>query len=346
MSIAQPSQEFIYDEYMEGRGKKDIIKMKKTDFLKEHKHLIELLTEVSKKLSAEASDQSEEMKKQGGGCCKMCSLIGGMDLSLEQSEGGGQPNYELHAVVIHKPVDLEEAKRLASNFIEKKKHFYRETASSYRFRNIPKTQFKKKSFRTKVVNKQISLIYGELEGKKGAGIKDTLSNIYNRVKRNPFGIGIAEYCGPNTDLSSDRAPTSKTDAICKTHDYDYNAIGKRKQEGATQEELARLTREADTKMLEALKTVKEDKIKDKLIHFIANSGISLKTKLEDMGLLNPTRFSASGKPPKRKDTIEYLEGRGIAKNIGSFIYRYMLLPYYHFLKQRAKDYVKENIDKL
>jgi hypothetical protein len=256
--------------------------------------------------------------------------------------GGGDNTGELHTVVIHKPITVEEAKRLASNFIEAKKHFFRETKHSFRFRNIPKTKFKPKSFRTKVVNKQISLIYGELKT-EGAGLKDTLVNVYNRMKRNPFGVGIAEYCGPSTDLSTDRAPTSSTDAICKTHDYDYNAIGQKKKEGASQDELARLTREADNKMLEALKTVKEDKYKDKLIHFIANSGISLKTKLEDMGLLNPTRFSAGKKPTKRA-TVQYLVGQGLGADIGRFIYDYMLMPYWQFLKHKAKEYIKGKID--
>jgi len=261
----------------------------------------------------------------------------------ERLKGRGKDEgYKLHAVVIHKPITLEEARRLASQFIEGKKQFHRETKLSFRFRNIPKQKFIPKSFRTKVINKQISLIYGELR-KEGGGIKDTLVNVYNRLKRNPLGLGIAEYCAPFTDLTEDRAPTSKTDAICKTHDYDYNAIGQKKKEGASQDELARLTREADNKMLEALKTVKEDKYKDKLIHFFANSGISLKTKLEDMGLLNPTRFSA-GKKPTKKDTIVYLEGRGLGRDIGKFIYDYMLIPYWQFLKHRAKEYIKGKID--
>lgn len=193
-----------------------------------------------------------------------------------------------------------------------------------------------------MVNKQISLIYGEPKT-EGAGIKDSLVNVYNRLKRNPLGLGIAEYCAPFTDLSTDRAPTSATDAICKTHDYDYNAIGQKKKEGANQDELARLTREADNKMLEALKTVKEDKFKDKLIHFFANSGISLKTKLEDMGLLNPTRFSAGKKPTKRA-TVQYLVGQGLGADIGRFIYDYMLMPYWQFLKYKAKEYIKGKID--
>lgn len=70
--------------------------------------------------------------------------------------------YELHAVVIRKDVGLDKAKEIAREYIPKNKKFYRETGTSFRFRNIPKTQFKKKSFRTKKLNKDVSLIYGDL----------------------------------------------------------------------------------------------------------------------------------------------------------------------------------------
>lgn len=66
---------------------------------------------------------------------------------------------ELHAVIIHKPISLEQAIKLKSKWIHDNK-FYRETNESYRFRNIPKTKFK--SFKTKVINDKVSLIYGDL----------------------------------------------------------------------------------------------------------------------------------------------------------------------------------------
>lgn len=73
-------------------------------------------------------------------------------------------NYQLHAVVIKKPIDLKEAQQIASSIIDNKnRKFYRETESSYRFRNIPKTKFIKKSFRTKIINPEISLIFGALK---------------------------------------------------------------------------------------------------------------------------------------------------------------------------------------
>lgn len=70
---------------------------------------------------------------------------------------------DLHAVIIKKPINIEKAKEISKEFIKPSKSYYRETESSYRFRNIPKTKFIKKSFRTKKINEYISLIYGKLK---------------------------------------------------------------------------------------------------------------------------------------------------------------------------------------
>ena len=67
--------------------------------------------------------------------------------------------YLLHDVIIHKPFPLDQARKLARDIMESNKDKYmRETSTSYRFRNIPKTKFK--SFFTKVINPQVSLIFG------------------------------------------------------------------------------------------------------------------------------------------------------------------------------------------
>lgn len=74
--------------------------------------------------------------------------------------------YELHAIIIKKPIKLEEAKKIAEDIIkDKNKSFYRETSESYRFRNIPKTKFDEKTFRTKIIKEKphISLIFGKLK---------------------------------------------------------------------------------------------------------------------------------------------------------------------------------------
>ena len=71
----------------------------------------------------------------------------------------------LHAVVVKKPIELRDAMEKAKDVMKRKEEkdpFFRETKDSYRFRNIPKTRFDKKSFRTKVVDEKISLIFGHL----------------------------------------------------------------------------------------------------------------------------------------------------------------------------------------
>lgn len=80
----------------------------------------------------------------------------------QQLQGQGKDNYELHTVVIKKTVPLEEAKKLAKPFMTTKGHFMRETENSYRFRNIPKSKFKARKYRSKVINDDITLVYGEL----------------------------------------------------------------------------------------------------------------------------------------------------------------------------------------
>jgi hypothetical protein len=82
----------------------------------------------------------------------------------------------LHAIIFKKPYDLEKAKFVAQKIIKnpefsrtesssslRGKKFFRETSSSYRFRNYPKNYFKKKSFRTKKVNDEMSLIFGDVK---------------------------------------------------------------------------------------------------------------------------------------------------------------------------------------
>lgn len=74
---------------------------------------------------------------------------------------------DLHAVVIKKPIKLEKAKKLAKDIIkDKNKHFYRETASSYRFRNIPKTKFIESSYKSKEITPEITLVFGKMKNLK------------------------------------------------------------------------------------------------------------------------------------------------------------------------------------
>jgi len=81
---------------------------------------------------------------------------------LDQFEGKGKSPLTLHAVIVKKPYDLQEARAVARDIMKSKKDkFMRETSTSYRFRNIPKTKFS--SFVTKVLNPQVSLVFGNLK---------------------------------------------------------------------------------------------------------------------------------------------------------------------------------------
>jgi len=76
---------------------------------------------------------------------------------------GVDDKFILHSVIIKKSVPLEQAQKMAADIIKNKnRKFYRVDANSWRFRNIPKTKFIKNSFKSKVVNKNITLIFGQL----------------------------------------------------------------------------------------------------------------------------------------------------------------------------------------
>jgi hypothetical protein len=84
------------------------------------------------------------------------------------AEAKGKPEkddgYRLHAIIIKKNgTTKNDAVLEAVKFKTSKGLFMRETKLTYRFRNIPKTKFIPKTFRTKKINKNISLIYGQLK---------------------------------------------------------------------------------------------------------------------------------------------------------------------------------------
>lgn len=70
----------------------------------------------------------------------------------------------LHAVIIDKSVPIERAKEISQKFIKNpNRKFYRETGTSFRFRNISKQKFEK--FFSKKLNDKITLIYGLIKPK-------------------------------------------------------------------------------------------------------------------------------------------------------------------------------------
>jgi len=92
------------------------------------------------------------------------ALAGDVKVGLGHDDG-----YELHAIVVNKKNSKEDAVKIAERISKKKDLFIRETKQSYRFRNIPKTKFIPKTFRTKkLMNGDykdigVSLIYGKLK---------------------------------------------------------------------------------------------------------------------------------------------------------------------------------------
>jgi hypothetical protein len=98
-------------------------------------------------------------------------LIGAIEINKKKMEDKKMqehkkmPEYALHAVVVHKAGNtLEQAKKWASDIIkDPSRKFYRADSMSWRFRNLPKEAFNAKTFRSKVVNPNITLIFGELK---------------------------------------------------------------------------------------------------------------------------------------------------------------------------------------
>jgi hypothetical protein len=89
--------------------------------------------------------------------------------NFAQLYGKGYPhlnndNYSLHAVIFKKPINIETVIEKSEQFTQKKGiPFIRETNTSFRVRNIPKTKFISNTFRTKRINQDISLVFGELK---------------------------------------------------------------------------------------------------------------------------------------------------------------------------------------
>ena len=75
-------------------------------------------------------------------------------------------SYALHAIIIDKQIPMADAIRISKKFIPANRNFFRTTEDSYRFRNIPKQRFDKTSYRSKVINQDITLIYGKLKQTK------------------------------------------------------------------------------------------------------------------------------------------------------------------------------------
>ena len=116
----------------------------------------------------------------------------------EEELEGGAKGYALHTVLVNKFVPFEQAFAEAQNIIKKKKFFHRETKNQYRFRNIPKQKFEPKTFRSKKINKDITLVFGKLKPEhmhlEGAGIFDLL-----KEKASTVVSKVGEFFKPRLD---------------------------------------------------------------------------------------------------------------------------------------------------
>jgi hypothetical protein len=73
----------------------------------------------------------------------------------------------LHAIILHKPKfkTKEQSLKYALKHFpnEKIKGFVRETDNSFRVRVVPKTQFIKTSYVSKIINPNTTLVFGKLK---------------------------------------------------------------------------------------------------------------------------------------------------------------------------------------
>lgn len=72
-------------------------------------------------------------------------------------------SYKLHAIIVDKKISIPKTKEIAKNIMHKPVGFIRETSTSHRVRVIPKTKFEKSSFRSKPINKDVTLVFGKLK---------------------------------------------------------------------------------------------------------------------------------------------------------------------------------------
>ncbi len=72
----------------------------------------------------------------------------------------------LHAIILHKPFvkSREEALAYAKKHFSKEtiKGFVRDSGTSFRVRIVPKTKFIKTSYVSKVINPNITMVFGNL----------------------------------------------------------------------------------------------------------------------------------------------------------------------------------------
>ena len=72
----------------------------------------------------------------------------------------------MHAIIVKKQNGVsskEKARQIGHKYHNHIPGFVRETSTSFRVRVVPKTKFNRKTFRTKLINKDVSIVYGKLK---------------------------------------------------------------------------------------------------------------------------------------------------------------------------------------
>jgi len=90
--------------------------------------------------------------------------------------------FALQSVIIKKGVPKADALKKAQHIIGKKAFKASETKLTYRFRAIPKTKFISDSFRSKKVNKDITLVFAELKPEHSKLVGGGFMDYFNRAK--------------------------------------------------------------------------------------------------------------------------------------------------------------------
>jgi hypothetical protein len=168
------------------KGTKKLVEsLEKFSQLQKSKERDDLL-ETNKKRLKELEDKLNSKKK-----------LKGRGIDDEELEGGAK-GFALHAVLVDKSIPFEEAFKQAQVIIKKKKFFHRESKNQYRFRNIPKQKFEPKSFKSKKINKDLTLVFGKLKSEhmhlEGAGIFD-----WFKEKASKAVSAVKDYFKPRLD---------------------------------------------------------------------------------------------------------------------------------------------------
>jgi hypothetical protein len=124
--------------------------------------------------------------------------------------------------------------------------------------------------------------------------KQKVTNIYEGAKKTAsdwlsgryMAPGGYNYCGPHNPLDNGE-PINASDALCRQHDIDYDNFAKLRSQGKVEkDELKRLIRESDDRLVSGLQQTTDRDIGSRLAEY----GIRAKKMLEDWGVLDPERF--------------------------------------------------------